>query len=495
MPSHTSSGTAPTIKRRVMLNSRAVGLGISALVALMGGPALASTSTAAVATTDWSAYLHGAAHSSADFGNTAITTANAGHLVAAWHFTPGKGHLPGQPGPGLDASPTVVGGVVYIGSRTGMFYALSAATGAVLWMRQLDFGSHSVCAAKGITGTATVAPDPVDGVLTVYAPGAHFLYALTASSGSVRWQSAIGPATASGKALYFNWASPTVAGGRIFIGLAANCESHLIRGGVVSLDQHTGAHQHTYFAVPSGSVGASVWSSEASDGTSVWATTGNPDPTGTQVFDAYSVVRLSASTLARQDKWTVPAPQSADLDFGSSPTLFSASLAGVATPMVAACNKNGVLYAWKQADLAAGPVWQLQVSVSGANGLSCITSPAYDGPAQLLIVAANSSTIAGAPVAGAVRALNPATGAVVWQQALPCAAMGSPTLDAATHLVAVPTYGCSAGTSPAVQMFEEIHGTPVGSLPEGGSVFAQPVFADGQIYVASETGGLTAFKP
>jgi hypothetical protein len=73
--------------------------------------------------------------------------------------------------------------------------------------------------------------------------------------------------------------------------------------------------------------------------------------------------------------------------------------------------------------------------------------------------------------------------------------MGSPTLDVPTHLVAVPTYGCSAGTPAAVEMFEETLGTPVGSLPAGGSVFAQPVFADGQIYVASETGGLTAFTP
>jgi len=37
----------------------------------------------------------------------------------------------GKPAPVLDASPTVVGGQVYIGAQSGMFYALNEARGAV----------------------------------------------------------------------------------------------------------------------------------------------------------------------------------------------------------------------------------------------------------------------------------------------------------------------------------------------------------------------------
>ena len=450
-------------------------------------------SAGAAGNIDWSGYLHGSAHSSAAFGDTAINSSNATSLHAAWHFTPSAA-LTGQPKAALDASPTVSGGVVYIGSRTGMFYALNAATGALVWKRQLDFGSHAVCSAKGIVGTTTVGTDPVDGTLTVYTPGAHFLYALKASDGTVRWQTAIGPATSSGAALYFNWASPTVAGGRIFMGLAANCESHLIRGGVVSLDQHTGTLQHTYLAVPAGVVGASVWSSEASDGTSVWATTGNPDPNGTQVYDSYSIVRLSASTLAKVEKWTVPAAQNADLDFGSSPTLFQSST-GPVTNMIAACNKNGVLYAWPQTGLANGPIWQRQISNSGADGSSCITSPAYDGPSKLLIVAANGTTIRGTSFTGAVRALDPSTGSVIWEQGLPCAVMGSPAINATTHLVAVPLSGCGTTASSGVRLLNELTGAPLATLSATSSIFAQPVFAEGRLYVASEKGGLTAYAP
>jgi outer membrane protein assembly factor BamB len=227
----------------------------------------------------------------------------------------------------------------------------------------------------------------------------------------------------------------------------------------------------------------------------VWATTGNPDPNGSAVFDAYSIVRLSAATLAKQDKWTVPAAQAADLDFGSSPTLFSATIGGSTTKLIAACNKNGILYAWRRANLAAGPVWQRQVSASGADGASCITSPDYDGPAKLLIVAANASTVQGAAVSGAVRALNPANGQVIWEMALSCPALGSPTLNASTGVVAVPTYGCTGSAHPSVELFNETTGAHLGSLPATGSVFAQPVFAEGRIYVASETGGLTAYQP
>lgn len=308
-----------------------------AAVLLLAATAVPSKAVASAATvgSEWPAYMRTPAHSSASFGDSTITTANAGALRVKWRFASGTK---------LDASPTVMAGKIYIGGRNSKLYAVDAGTGAVAWSKQLDQGSGAFCAPKGIVGTATVEADPVSGAMTVYAPGAHYVYALDAATGVQKWKTAIGPATATGAGLYFNWSSPTVAGGRIFMGLAANCESRLIRGGVVSLNQHTGALQRTYFAVPSSKVGASVWSSAASDGSTVWATTGNPDPNGTTVDDAYSIVRLSASTLAKQDKYTVPnLGQATDLDFGSSPTLFS-NVANT-TKLVGACNKNGVFYA------------------------------------------------------------------------------------------------------------------------------------------------------
>lgn len=92
-----------------------------------------------------------------------------------------------------------------------------------------------------------------------------------------------------------------------------------VRGGVVSLNQHTGAVQHAWYDAPTGTGGATIWSSQAADGTKVWVTTGSPDPTGTSIYDAYSIVRLSESTLAKQDQWTAPNSLTYDLDFGRLP--------------------------------------------------------------------------------------------------------------------------------------------------------------------------------
>jgi polyvinyl alcohol dehydrogenase (cytochrome) len=464
------------------------------LPATAGAARLSSVSRAVPVGTDWPAYGRNPDHSSAIFGDPAITATNAGALKPVWHFVAQAATQPNQPARRFDASPTVVGGRVYIGSATGMFYVLNASTGAVVWKKQLDFGSSQYCAARGITGTATVTTDPVDGVLTVYAPGAHYLYALNAATGAQRWRRSIGPDTTAGNGLYYNWASPTVFGGRVFMGLAANCEPPLIRGGVVSINQHTGALEHTWYAVPAGKVGASVWSSEAASGNDVWVTTGNPDPTGTTIDDSYSIVRLAAGTLAKLSKWTVPNKQAADYDFGSSPTRFTAVLGGTATPLIGACNKDGIYYAWRQSDLAAGPVWAHRVATPGSttNG-SCITPAAWDFQALRLFVAANATTIGGVQSPGGLRALNPTTGAVIWERPLPCLPTGGPTIN--SRVVAVPMFRCPTGITPSVKLFRESDGQPLGSVAAPGRVFAQPVMAAGKLFVASEDGTLTAYSP
>jgi polyvinyl alcohol dehydrogenase (cytochrome) len=468
------------------------------VVALLAGVALLlqASSAAAVVNTDWAGYEHGAAHSSASFGDTAITPGNVPGLHVLWSFTAGAATQPGAPGPRFDASPTVAAGRVYIGSRTGIVYALNSTTGTVAWKKQLDFGSNTVCAAKGITGTATVAADPVTGVMTLYVPGSHYLYALNAATGAQQWKTAIGPATADGEARWYNWSSPTVVGGKVYMGLAASCDANKIRGGVVQVDQHTGKKTHTYFAVPAGKIGPSVWSSMAGDGTSVWVTTGNPDPSATQVFDAFSIVRLSATTLAKQEKWTVPTPIADDLDFGSSPTLFTATIGGTSTALIGACNKNGIFYTWKRLSLASGPVWQQQVGASGGTGNgACITSAAYDGPDSTLFIAGNQTTIGVNAVQGSVRALNPATGAILWEQPLTCLPDGSPTLNATTHVLAVPLYGCLGTDKPGVSLFNAQTGNPLRTITTAGKVFAQPVFANGKLFVADESGVLTVYGP
>ena len=265
-------------------------------------------------------------------------------------------------------------------------------------------------------------------------------------------------------------------------------------GGLISLDQHTGAVLHTYWTVPAGAIGGSIWSSAAaaSNAARVWVSTGNEDPNGTPAGDSISVVRLDAATLQKKERWTVSGAFGADLDFGSSPTLFSASLGGVTTPLVGACNKNGRYYALKAYDFSGGPVWSLRVGAS-ASSSSCITSAAWDVAAKRLYVAANSTTLGGVSFAGSIRALNPATGAVVWERGLPCPVLGSPSASN-TGLVAMSTY-CGNGITNHAYVVNTASGVIAKTLTLPSNAFPQPVFVDNYLLVGTRSGGLFGYRP
>ena len=174
-------------------------LAATAAVLPSAGPARAGASpvprsaaahrrTASVVTNqDWPAYLFSAQHPSATTGPATITLGNAGNLKAAWKFRelPATGHH--QPQGGFSASPTVAGGMVFIGTQTGDFYALRELTGQLLWKHTIDYeqvGNNGNCNnARGIVGTATAAADPQTGNPTVYVPGARYLYAFDAATG------------------------------------------------------------------------------------------------------------------------------------------------------------------------------------------------------------------------------------------------------------------------------------------------------------------------
>jgi polyvinyl alcohol dehydrogenase (cytochrome) len=458
--------------------------------------AAAGTSQRAVTSTDWPAYEHGSYHRSTSYGDPAITTTTAATLHPAWTFTAARSTAAGAPAPSFDASPVVANGVAYIGSRSGIFAAIRVSNGSLLWRRQLDYGQASQCPARGTIATANVIADPVTHALTVYAPGSHYLYALNPQTGAVKWKTAIGPATTDGEQHWYNWSSPTVVGGKIYMGLGSDCDTVKIRAGEVQLDQHSGKLLHSWYDVPAGVVGGTVWSSSASDGKSVWVSTGNPASSASQVYDAYSIVRLDATTFTKQDKWTGSFPLGADLDFGSSPTLFVANLHGTATTMVGACNKNGVYYAWRAAALAAGPVWQVQVGIDGTTMTgACITSAAFDLAGNAMFVGANNLTTDGKIVNGVVRELDPATGAAAWTTTLPCGIFGSPTLNGTTHVLAVPLYNCAGTAKPGVALLNATTGAVLKTITTAGGEFAQPVFAAGALFVADESGHLGKYLP
>lgn len=448
-----------------------------------------STATTGTDPGDWPAYLFSAGHSSHNSGDTAISPANASSLTEVWNWVP-----PGNGGnKALISSPTVVGGTVFIGANNGTFYALDQSTGMVVWSHPIGKTVATTCGSRGFASTATIADDPVTGLETVYVAAPDgYLYAFDASTGATVWRSLIGLPSAT-ENNYFDWSSPAVAGGDVYVGVSSQCDHPLIQGGVISVDQHTGARLAQYFDVPDGDIGGSVWSSPAvGPSGNVYITSGNGPTTNQFLGTSDSIVALTGS-LALLGSWQIP-PKGAgpDSDFGGSPTLFSATLPGGSspTPMVGACNKNGWYYALRRNDLAAGPVWSLHVGAKSSNATGsneCIAAAAYNG--RDLFIAGPPTTIGGSNYKGSIREVDPATGAVVWATGLPGDVDGSPTIDGA-GTVSVATYDFS-GVPNADYLVDASTGAVLSTLSTDNSPeFPQPVFAGANVLLATQSAGL-----
>jgi outer membrane protein assembly factor BamB len=397
----------------------------------------------------------------------------------------------------LLASPTVVGGVVYIGAEDGYFYAVSEADQAVLWSRFLgiDPGLKStgscVTRTKGITGTAAVARDPSTGKLRVYvnAPDGY-LYALDASTGKVIWKGVVGIPSATEND-YYAWGSPLVANGEVYVGISSDGDCPLVPGGLVAFDQSTGVTVAHWTDVPAGTRGGSIWSSPGllANGDIV-VTTGNGN---NQALYTESIVALDPDTLNVLSYWQVPPSQRAhDGDFGGSPATWTATIKGVLTPMVGACNKNGLFYAFAQDNLNAGPVWETRITVPyPGGGAECDSAADSDGT-QLIIGGGAATTIHGTTYAGSVQSLNPATGAPNWQTGLSGRIVGTPTEDGG-GVVAAQTF-TSTGNQLGVYLLSAATGKVLRFISTGLNLFGQAVFTRNNVIIgAGGSFGMQAF--
>jgi len=444
---------------------------------------------------NWPGYGFGPAHSSDNAAALAITTANAASLSRAWTFVP-----PGNVGNEIYSSPVVYQGNVYVGSENGSFYDLSESTGSVVWshftaqQHNLSCGAY-FGAGQGFISTATIVPDPQSGKPTVYVAAPDgYLYAWNASDGTRLWRSVVAiPSTKVND--YFNWSSPTVANGLIYVGVASNCDTPLVWGGEKVYDQSSGKLLATFHTIPKGDLGGDIWSSAVVTGTSVFVSTGNVvNYHARDIGGSESIIRLSPRTLTQKDIFTVPlAQRTSDGDFGSSPTVWTAMLAGVPTQMVGACNKNGKFYALRASHLRVGPVWTDQLGTPEASGSPCISSAVWDQATSQLFLSGNSTTINGTSYRGSVQEVNPATGKPIWHTGLPGTVLGTPTLDG-SGVLAVATCDFS-GAPNAVYLIDASSGQIIATVSTGDTAdFAQPVFADSYLLVATVGQGLLAYQ-
>jgi outer membrane protein assembly factor BamB len=438
---------------------------------------------------DFPAYMHDAAHSAFSPAATAIGPAST--LSLKYVFQESK--IKKQPVPRFVSTPIVVQHVIYEGSNSGEFYAINLSTGAVIWKEFLGFEAKTLCRAQGFYAAAASGIDPTSKAPTIYAAsGDGNVYALRAADGTVLWKSPVNvpdPGTND----YFSYSSPEIANGKLYIGIASECDNDhspvSIRGGLAALDQATGNRVATYYTVPAGQMGGSIWSSPAiaADG-SVIVTTGD-DPGSATAGDSQSVVRLDPNTLARLDGYQLVTATS-DSDFGGSPTIFTAKIGGVTTAMVGACNKNGFYYAWKTNALSAGPVWKVKIAGHAHSTGNCLAGAIWDG--TNLYEAGPSTTINGTSYRGSIRKLDPATGATIWATGLPEAIMTTPTLDGAGAIAAT-SFDTTSATNTACLINAS---TGAYRLVDDGNMIAapSPVFADQSLVIATGAGAIYTYQ-
>jgi glucose dehydrogenase len=295
---------------------------------------------------DWTTYAYDIGHSGYNTSETILNASTASKLKLQWSMSEGST---------VSTQAAVANGLVYWGSWDGIEHATKA-DGSTAWTANLGVAPSNCGSSLGVASTATIATLSINGTATsvdFVGSATDQFYALNALTGSVIWQTSLG--TSGTQVL---WASPLLYNGSVYIGIASN-DCPLVQAKIYQLNATTGAIQNTYNVVPNGCQGAGVWGTITIDSTNntLYFTTGNPGNCSVAETNADGIVQLNASTLAYMSSWQVPpAQQGNDLDFGATPTLFTATINSTVHRLVGAGGKNGNYYAFDEATISQGPL-------------------------------------------------------------------------------------------------------------------------------------------
>jgi len=428
---------------------------------------------------DWQTFLFDNTRAGYDASETIINRSTSPHLRLHWTHTTAAT---------ISTEPVEANGMAYWGSWDGIEHASRLSDGSDIWTANLGTttgrcNSHP----NGVASTANISSVLIGGVTTsvdfVGGGGNATFYALNATTGAVIWQTML--STQPGA---YIWSSPAVFNNSIYIGLSSLGDCPLVQGQLLQLDASTGTVQHTFNFVPNGCLGATVWSSPTIDGQTgtVYVSTGNGGTCSTTETMADALVALNATDLSLVGSWQIPlSQQTTDGDFGASPTLFSATIGGVVHKMVGLINKNGIYYAFDRSNISAGTLWQKKLAAPASLGENNISSSAWDGTS--LYVSAARTKIKGKSCKGSLQALNPASGAFLWQDCL--------SQNALDPVIAVPGLA-EIGDGTTLMMVNTSTGRRLFTFQDSNanSNFWGPgSFSNGVLYEGNKDGKLYAF--
>jgi outer membrane protein assembly factor BamB len=415
---------------------------------------------------DWPMYGYDLARTSTN-NETILNPSNIGQLSKLWSF---------KTQDAIAAPATVVGYSIYIGSWDGYEYSIDSQTGVLNWKTFLGKTIANPWCDPPQLGI-TSAPTYDNGTLYLGGGDAYW-YALDAKTGHVLWKVFTGDNSAT--AGYYNWSSPLIYDGYAYIGTSSEGDCPLAQGKLlkVSLSEHKVVQ--SIDMVPDKEVGGGIWSTPVLDQAKkeIFLSTGTEN-TLNQI-NSQALLGVDLETFTIKDRWRLPEENAIiDSDFGGTPALFQTSNG---THMLICVNKNGIAYAFKADNMAAGPVWQTYIAegdLSPTQGGGSISTAVFAN--NTVYMAGGKSIIDDVAYQGSVRALNPDNGQVLWVHKTT-----GPILGALTYSNGM----IFANAGNTLEVLNPKDGTRIASYTFPGQIYDTPVVSHGQVIVGDTDGSV-----
>jgi polyvinyl alcohol dehydrogenase (cytochrome) len=492
------------------------------LLAVLCGACGGGSGASAPSGVEWATYGQNQLRTSFNSSETKITTANVGSLQFKWRYLTDAI---------VSASPTVayinVPGegnekIVFIESWDGNFYALRASNGSRLWNARLK---PQPGASYPYASSATVAT--VAGEQRVYVGGGMTMYSFVAATGEERWEFDAGTGCTSCDPMTERneiESSPAVVGSLVYFGMDVN-SGVPAKGGAFAVDAADG-HLVWYFDIDSASTcrprasddvrrfdgyhsasqlrladdffstregcnfaryanpcAGEMWSSFAVDEArqTIYAGTSNCDSTTTMPPYDESVFALTFDGVPKW-VWRPRQTDTADLDFGATPNLFTVAINGVRRDVVGAASKDGTYYLLDRDGVNKNtgqiePYWRMQVVPGGDIGGIIGSAAVANGQVFFHTAIGLSISMIQMPTSWALDATD---GTVAWSSPGLSASYGPTT--------AIPgiVFGGDIGGSFAAQ--DATTGSTLGRWQMGGPESSGGAVVDGEIFVGDGTG-------
>lgn len=440
--------------------------------AIQPAPVSTTTTTATTSTTtplgggnDWPSFTLNLANTRYQ-SNSTLTSTNIGQISQKWVIPTQKS---------VTSTPVVLNGNVYFADWGGNVYSASVISGHLNWKANL--GPIRISSSLALSGGMVYVGTGL---------GQTKVYALSQADGHTVWS------TSLITTMDAVWASPIVFNGRVYIGVASNgTETNpAMTGAMFALDATTGIVDWSFNTVVGSTGGAGVWGSVAVDPglNAIYFGTGNPFTLGTNSLYSQSIISLNAATGSLNWYFTPYNPTvSADLDFGSTPNLFTVAIGGVIHQAVGLGSKDGNYYILDRTD--GNFLESISIGISSdEGGIIGLSGFLYAGTNQPeVFVPSLNSQIGG--YFGVVKAISPSDGSVKWQFNLPGQTDSSIVVIPGAVLI-----GDNSGNLYAISIAT---GGQLLHLTFGGSIAGGIAEAEGFIFVPVSFGssnGLCAFS-